>query len=257
MRITTRYERDWLPGALFGCLHEMGHAFYEMNVSPTLEGTLLAHGVSLGVHESQSRLWENLVARSREFWNCYYPELQRTFSRQLAGVAQEEFYRSINCVKPSLIRVEADEITYNLHIILRYEMEVELLEGRLSVADAPAAWNARMKQYLGVVPPTDSQGILQDVHWSAGLFGYFPTYTLGNILSVQIFQTAVAAHPAIPEEISRGNFNTLFNFLQENIHRHGRKFTPPELIRRATGRPLTVEPYVSYLKSKFNGLYKL
>jgi carboxypeptidase Taq len=257
VRITTRYERNWLPGALFGSLHEMGHALYEMNCAPALDGNILAGGVSLGVHESQSRLWENLVGRSRPFWQCYYPELQRHFPRQLDGVPMEEFYRAINRVKNSLIRVEADEITYNLHIVLRYEMEVELLEGRLSVADAPAAWNARMKQYLGITPPNDAQGILQDVHWSAGLFGYFPTYTLGNIFSVQLFQTALAANPAIPEEISRGQFTTLLAFLRDTIHRHGRKYPPVELVRKSTGQPLTVGPYAKYLKSKFGELYKL
>ena len=255
VRITTRYERAWLPGALFGCLHEMGHAFYEMNVSPAYEGNLLSGGVSLGVHESQSRLWENLVGRSRGFWSGYYPELQRAFPRQLGAVTLEDFHRAINRVAPSLIRVEADEVTYNLHIILRYEMEVELLEGRLAVADAPAAWNARMVQYLGITPPTDREGILQDVHWSAGLMGYFPTYTLGNILSVQIYQAALARHPSIPDEIARGQFKTLFDFLRNNLHRYGRKYPPPDLIRRATGQPLTVEPYVSYLKTKFSALY--
>jgi len=257
VRITTRYDAAWLPAALFGCLHEMGHAFYEMNVNPAYEATPLAGGVSLGVHESQSRLWENLVGRSRGFWQCYYPDLQRAFPRQLGTVPADDFYRAINRVQPSLIRVEADEITYNLHIIIRYEMEMALLDGSLAVADAPAAWNQRMSQYLGITPPTDREGILQDVHWAAGLIGYFPTYTLGNILAVQIYQAALAAHPAIPEEIAQGQFSTLFAFLRDNIHCHGRKYPPAELITRATGRPLTVEPYVHYLQTKFGELYKL
>lgn len=257
VRITTRYERHWLPAALFGCLHEMGHAFYEMNVRPEYEGTPLVGGVSLGIHESQSRLWENLVGRSNEFWQHYFPQLQLAFPAALADVDAATFHRSINHVSPSLIRVEADEVTYNLHIILRYEMEQELLRKSLSVADAPAAWNDKMQRYLGITPPTNREGILQDVHWSGGGIGYFPTYTLGNILSVQFFDAAVAAHGQIPGDISQGKFSALFEWLRVQVHQHGRKYPPQELVRRATGRALTIAPYMNYLRRKFSSVYSL
>ena len=257
VRITTRYERDWLPGALFGCLHEMGHAFYELNQRPELEGTPLCGGVSLGVHESQSRLWENQVGRSRGFWQHYYPALQQAFPAQLAAVPVESFYKAINRVTPSLIRVEADEVTYNLHIILRYEMENDLLEKKLSVADAPAAWNEKMHSYLGITPPTDREGILQDIHWSGGGIGYFPTYTLGNILAAQLFAKATAEKPAITDEIRAGRFATLYEWLRVNVHQHGRKYAPAELVRRATGERLTIGPYVKYLREKFGEAYGL
>jgi len=255
VRITTRYNRTWMTESLFGCLHEMGHAFYEMNGKPEYEGTVLSGGVSLGVHESQSRLWENLVGRSRVFWEHYYPELQKVFAQQFRRIELEAFYRAINRVTPSLIRTEADEVTYNLHIILRYEMENELLEGKLSVADAPAAWNAKMKGYLGIVPPNDADGILQDIHWSGGGIGYFPTYTLGNILGVQWMEKAREALPSLDQELRAGKFTGLYEWLRKNIHQHGRKYPPGELVRRVTGRPLTIEPYVNYLRKKFGEIY--
>jgi carboxypeptidase Taq len=257
VRITTRYHRNWLPMALFGSLHEMGHAMYEQGISPDLEGNILSSGASLGVHESQSRLWENLVARSRPFWTYYFPRLQDMFPEHLEDVEVEDFYRAINRVAPSYIRVEADEVTYNLHIILRYELENELLEGRLSVADAPEAWNTRMEQYLGLTPPTDRHGILQDVHWSIGIMGYFPTYSLGNILSVQLFDKAVEDVPSIPTDIGNGEFAPLLGWLRENIHQHGRKYLPADLVRRATDSPLTTRPYLDYLRRKFGEIYGL
>ncbi len=255
VRITTRYNRTWMTESLFGCLHEMGHALYEMNCNPAFDGTILAGGVSLGVHESQSRLWENLVGRSRPFWEHYYPELQRVFAQQFRRIELEAFYRAINRVTPSLIRTEADEVTYNLHIILRYEMENELLEDKLRVADAPAAWNAKMKGYLGVVPPNDTDGILQDIHWSGGGIGYFPTYTLGNILAVQWMQKARETLPTLDAQLRAGHFAGLFDWLRTNIHQHGRKYPPGELVRRVTGRPLTIEPYLQYLRTKFGAIY--
>lgn len=257
VRITTRYNREWMPESLFGCLHEAGHAFYEMNVNPVYEGTPLAGGVSLGIHESQSRLWENLVGRSRTFWEHYYPELQKVYPTQFGRIAMDHFYRAINRVTPSLIRTESDEVTYNLHIILRYEMENDLLEGRLSVADAPAAWNEKMRKYLGIVPPDDKDGILQDIHWSGGGIGYFPTYTLGNILSVQFYEAATHELPSIEMEIRAGQFAALFEWLRTKVHQHGRKYPPAELVKRATGKPLTTEPYVAYLKRKFGEIYGL
>lgn len=257
VRITTRYDRNFLPMALFGSLHEMGHGLYEQGVDPALEGSMLSSGTSLGIHESQSRLWENLVGRSRGFWGHYFPRLQETFPASLAGVKVDQFYRAINQSQPSLIRVEADEVTYNLHIILRYEMEVELLEGRLSVTDAPEAWNSRMRDYLGLIPPTNREGILQDVHWSIGILGYFPTYSLGSVLSVQLYEKAVADIPAIPDDLAHGRFSSLLGWLRENVHRHGRKYLPNELILRATGAPLSTQPYLGYLKRKFGEVYGL
>ena len=257
VRITTRFDPGWLSPALFATFHEAGHATYEQNVDPSYARTPLAGGVSMGVHESQSRLWENLVGRSRAFWSFYYPGLQKTFPRSLGAVSPEAFYRAINEVRPSEIRVEADELTYNLHILLRFELELDLLEGNLSVSELPNAWNARMEEYLGVTPENDAKGVLQDVHWAAGLFGYFPTYTIGNVLAAQLYEAAVEAHPDIPEEIGRGEFGALRGWLRENIHRHGSRYDPDELIERATGRPPDAAPYLSYLKAKFGDLYGL
>ncbi|HEX8551468.1 MAG TPA: carboxypeptidase M32 [Abditibacteriaceae bacterium] len=254
VRITTRYGTNDLQSALFGSMHEMGHALYEQGSPPEFENTPLAGGVSLGVHESQSRMWENLVGRSRAFWAHYFPKLQSTFPTQLGDVSLDEFYRAINRVNPSLVRVEADEVTYNLHVILRYEIERELLEGKLAVADAPAAWNAKIQSYLGLTPPTDSEGILQDVHWSHGSFGYFPTYSLGNILSVQLWDKAQQSGD-VAKATENADFAPLLAWLRENIHRHGRRISPPELVQRATGSPLTVAPYVNYLQTKFGAIY--
>jgi carboxypeptidase Taq len=257
VRITTRVDPRFLSSALMSTIHESGHALYDQGFGPSLARSLLADGASLGIHESQSRLWENLVGRSRGFWRFFYPRLQATFPAQLQSVDPNIFYRAINKVKPSLIRVEADEVTYNLHTMLRFELEVDVLEGRLAVKDLPAAWNAKVKDYLGLDVRDDSLGVLQDVHWSAGYIGYFPTYTLGNIASVQFFQKACQDMPMIPSDIERGEFRTLLTWLRENIHRHGRKYTPTELIQRVTGGPLNAEPYVNYLKHKYTEIYEL
>ena len=257
VRITTRFDGNWLAPALFGTMHEAGHALYEQGVDPSYARTPLGGGTSMGVHESQSRLWENLVGRSRAFWSHYYPKLREVFPQILGGIEAGAFYRAINALKPSEIRVEADEVTYNLHILLRFELEVALIEGSLSVADLPAAWNAKMEEYLGLVPKNDSAGVLQDIHWADGLFGYFPTYTIGNVLSVQFFDAAVEARPEIPEEIKSGSFSTLLGWLRENVHRHGSRYYPHELVERATGRPLDTAPYLRYLEDKFGELYSL
>jgi carboxypeptidase Taq len=211
----------------------------------------------MGVHESQSRLWENLVGRSQPFWSHYYPKLQEVFPEALDAVDTGTFYRAINVLRPSEIRVEADEVTYNLHILLRFELEVALIEGDLTVADLPSIWNAKMEEYLGIAPKNDAEGVLQDIHWADGLFGYFPTYTIGNILSVQFFDEAVKAHPEIPEQIEQGKFATLLGWLRENVHHHGSRYYPDELIQRATGRPLDTRPYLQYLNRKFGELYDL
>ncbi len=257
VRITTRFDPQWLSPALFATFHEAGHAMYEQGIDQTFFRTPLDRGASMGMHESQSRLWENLVGRSHAFWSHYYPRLQETFPGPLGTVDLETFYQAINAVEPSEIRVEADEMTYNLHILLRFELEVALFEDSLSVAEMPAAWNAGMEEYLGVTPENDARGVLQDIHWSAGLFGYFPTYTIGNVLSVQLFETAVEDEPRIPEEIGNGEFGTLLGWLREKVHRHGRKYDPEDLIQATTGRPLDTAPYLKYLKTKFGALYDL
>ncbi len=257
VRITTRMNDHYLPSALFGTLHECGHALYAQGVDQKLERTLLRGGASLGVHESQSRLWENQVGRSLSFWSHFYPRLVEFFPLQLSGVSAEIFYQAINLVKPSLIRVEADEVTYNLHILLRFELEIDLLEGRIGFDELPAAWNQKMKDYLGITPPDDGQGVLQDVHWASGLIGYFPTYTLGNLISAQLFRKAGNEIPQMQEQIRQGEFHSLLNWLRLRIHRHGRKYEPLELIQKAIGEPLEAEPFLEYLRKKFGEIYRL
>ena len=256
VRLTTRYNPDFLNTALFGTMHESGHGMYEQGVSYSLRRTPLCSGVSLSIHESQSRLWENLVGRSRGFWKYFYPKLQTAFP-QLAATDLETFYRAVNRVSPSLIRIEADELTYSLHIMLRFELEREIFEGQVQVADLPDAWNAKMRDYLGVSPPNDALGVLQDVHWSSGLIGYFATYALGTIMSVQLFEKAVADNPGIPARLEQGDFSGLLGWLREHVHRHGRKYMPLELLHRATGHTLDAGPYVKYLKAKFGEIYGL
>ncbi|MCB0046146.1 MAG: carboxypeptidase M32 [Caldilineaceae bacterium] len=256
VRITTRFkERDFNEG-LFSTLHESGHAMYEQGIDPALAGTPLADGTSAGVHESQSRLWENMVGRSRGFWRYYYPRLQAAFPDQLGRVEEEAFYRAINKVMRSLIRTDADEVTYNLHVIIRFGLAMDVLEGTVSVADLPAVWHARYEEALGVRAPDDRDGVLQDVHWYGGLMGgSFQGYTLGNIMGAQFFAAAVAQQPAIPEEIARGEFGPLHEWLRANIYRHGSKFTADELLERATGGPLQLGPYLEYLRKKFGEIY--
>ena len=258
VRITTRLDENFLTEGLSGSIHEAGHAMYEQGVAQALEATPLASGTSAGVHESQSRLWENLVGRSRHFWVYFFPALQAAFPAQLSDVSLDTFYRAINRVEPSLIRVEADEVTYNLHVMLRFDLERALLNGKLAVADLPAVWNGRMESDLGLTPPDDRDGVLQDVHWFDGLIGGgFQGYTLGNVMSAQFFAAAQAAHPEIPDQIRAGSFDTLRRWLTENIYRHGAKFTASELVERATGGPLSIEPYMAYLRCKYGELYGL
>ncbi len=256
-RITTRWNPNFLKPSLFGTLHESGHAIYEQGTAPELERTPLARGTSLGVHESQSRMMENIVGRSRGFWQIHYPQLQSTFPEQLGAYSAEDFYQAINRVQPTFIRVEADELTYNFHVILRFELEQDLMNGDLAVKDVPEAWNSKMEELLGVVPPTDSQGCLQDVHWSRPMFGYFPTYALGNLYAAQFFETAVAQEPQIETELAVGKTNALLAWLRENIHQHGKKYTPRELVQRVTGRPLDHEPFMRYVTAKFSEIYEL
>ncbi len=256
VRITTRIKPDDLSEALFSTLHEAGHAMYEQGIHPDMEATPLDGGTSAGVHESQSRLWENIVGRSRGFWQHYYPQLQNTFPDQLGNVSLDTFYRAINKVTPSLIRTDADEVTYNLHVMIRFDLELELLEGKLAVKDLPEAWHGRYQSDLGVRAPDNRDGVLQDVHWYGGLIGgAFQGYTLGNILSALFFEQAVKARPTIPSEITQGKFDTLHSWLKENIYQQGSKYTANELIEKVTGAPLTIEPYIHYLQTKYGELY--
>lgn len=258
VRITTRVDENNLADCLFSTLHEAGHGMYEQGISMALEQTTLNSGTSAGVHESQSRLWENVVGRSRGMWSHYYPQLQAAFPTQLGSVPRDTFYRAINRVQPSLIRTEADEVTYNLHVMIRFDLELALLEGKLAIKDLPEAWHARYQSDLGLHAPSDVDGVLQDVHWYAGLIGgAFQGYTLGNILSGLFYDQALQAHPTIPDEITQGEFGTLHRWLIENIYQHGSKLTANELIERVTGGPLRIEPYMAYLRGKFGELYQL
>jgi carboxypeptidase Taq len=253
IRLTTRYDENDLS-SLFTAMHECGHGLYEHGVSTSLERTPLAIGASYALHESQSRLWENIVGRSRPFWNHFYPQLQEAFPDLLGDVEQERWYRAVNRVKPSFIRVDADEATYNLHIVLRFELEQELLSGRLALADLPDAWNARFEEYLGLPVPNDSLGVLQDVHWAGAGFGYFPTYTLGNIISVQIWEKAASELPGLPGQFEAGEFGELREWLGTRLWALGRKFTPQETLERVVGAPIDAGPYVRYLTDKLGAL---
>jgi carboxypeptidase Taq len=255
IRLTTRYFDDNLDG-LFATMHEFGHGLYEHQVDPALERTLLCRGVSLGLHESQSRMWENLVGRSRPFWEFAFPRLAQRFPEALAGYDADRWWREVNTVEPSLIRVEADEATYNLHIILRFELEQEMLAGTVDLERLPEEWNRRMWDYLGIEVPDDTRGVLQDTHWAIGSVGYFPTYALGNLISAQIWERIVAEIPDLTAGFARGEFAPLRDWLRENLHRHGRKFTPAETLERVVGTPqIDPEPYVRYLRAKIGDLY--
>ena len=208
-----------------------------------------------GLHESQSRLWENLVGRGRPFWRRYYEQFQSAFPEVLGDVDGDAFYRAVNRIRPSLIRVEADQVTYNMHVILRFELEQDILAGNVELQDLPEAWNARMDEYLGIDVPDDASGVLQDVHWSAGVIGYFPTYSLGNVMSVQIWEAVRRDLPDLDDRVEAGDFAPLRDWLRDRIHRHGRKFTPQETLERCTGSTIDPEPYLRYLKGKVAELY--
>ncbi|HEY8031802.1 MAG TPA: carboxypeptidase M32 [Methylocella sp.] len=258
VRITTRVDEKHFGDALFSTMHEAGHALYEQGVAASLEGTPLGTGTSAGVHESQSRLWENVAGRGRPFWEHYYPVLRDRFPDHFRRTGFETFYRAINKVERSLIRTDADEVTYNLHIMMRFDLELELLEGKLRVKDLPEAWRARMQADLGVAPGDDRDGCLQDVHWYGGTVGGgFQSYTIGNILSAQFYAAAVKAHPDIPLEIAKGEFTSLHGWLREHLYRHGRKLQPDELVVRAAGGPMSTAPYLNYLRAKYGELYRL
>lgn len=257
VRITTRIKPKYFNVAFFGTVHEAGHALYEQGISPKLGRTPLWAGTSLSVHESQSRMWENLVARSRPFWSAFYPRLQSYFPSQLGEVKEEAFYRAVNKVERSLIRTEADEATYNLHIMLRFEVELGLFERKLEVADLPEVWNSKMQEYVGVTPPNDADGVLQDIHWSIGIFGYFSTYSLGNLIAAMLWEKILSDIPDLESQIAQAKFDQLLTWLREKVHQHGAKFEPGDLIRRITGSDLTWEPYMRYLHTKFGDIYQL
>jgi carboxypeptidase Taq len=264
VRITTRYFRNFLPAAVFGVFHESGHALYEQSVDPEIVRSPLTTdlldlyavaGTSYGLHESQSRLWENLIGRSRTFWKLHYPRLLAVFPEQLSDVTVEEFYRAINRVKPSFIRVEADEVTYNLHIMLRVEIEMALMDGSLQPKDVPGVWAEKSRKYLGITPPDDSLGALQDIHWAAGNVGSFPGYTVGNVMSAQFFAAAKRSLPSLEQDLAVGNYQSLLEWLKDNIYRFGRTYGPEELLERATGSRLDVADYRAYLTGKFGDLF--
>ena len=257
VRITTRIEPEYLPTGLFGTMHEAGHAMYEQGVSLNLARSPLGGGASMAVHESQSRLWENLIGRSLPFWECFYPILQKTFSDQLGNIEFADFYKGINKVQPSLIRVEADEATYNMHIMLRLEIEIGLMEGSIDVKDLPEIWNAKMKEYLGVTPKNDAEGVLQDIHWSMGAIGYFSTYALGNLISAQLWECINKDIPCLSDQVRKGDFSDLFKWLRKNVHQYGAKFEPQELVQKITGSKITPVPYMKYLNKKYSEIYSL
>jgi carboxypeptidase Taq len=249
VRITTHYDETDLD-AFFASMHEYGHACYENQVPGELRRGPVGRGCSLGLHESQSRMWENLVGRGRPFWNFFYPRLQETFPEQLGDVEQERFYRAVNRVHPSLIRIHADEVTYNMHIILRFELEQDMIEGRVELANLPDEWNRRMDEYLGIDVPDDAHGVLQDMHWGGGSIGYFSTYSLGNVMSVQIWESVTQDLPDLEEQFERGEFGALREWLGERLHSLGRKYTPQETLERVTGSRIDPEPYLRYLREK-------
>lgn len=255
VRITTRYDERWLPQALYGVIHESGHALYEQGLPSKHYGTPLGEAVSLGIHESQSRLWENFIGRSRPFIKFLMPKLRRRFRRQLRGTNAETLYRALNRVKATPIRVEADEVTYNLHIVLRYELEKGLLAGKTRVGQLPSLWNQRMKHYLGIVPKDDADGVLQDSHWASGLVGYFPTYLLGNIYAAQLWNRMKEDISQIERKIERGQFAPILAWLRKKIHVHGRRYPSAELIRRATGKVPSASYFLGHLKQKYGEIY--
>ena len=249
-RITTRYDERYFGDAFFGVLHETGHALYEQGLPADHFGTPLGESASLGIHESQSRMWENQVGRGRAFWKFFMPKARQAFPDSLRDVSEEDWHFAVNDIRPSLIRTEADEATYNLHVLLRFELEQSLLNRELPVTDLPAAWNEKMQRYLGIIPPDDARGCLQDIHWSGGAIGYFPTYTLGNLYAAQFFERATDDLGGVDADFAHGEFAPLLQWLRRNIHQHGRRYRASELVERTTGQPLSVEPLLRHLRHK-------
>jgi carboxypeptidase Taq len=255
VRITTRWDESFLPMGLFGAMHECGHGLYEAGIAPSLRRTPLGTGEALGLHESQSRMWENMVGRGRPFADYLAPRIAEVFAGPLSGLEPEAFYRAVNRVQPSFIRVEADEATYGLHIILRFELEQELVEGRIAVEDLPEVWNERFLRYFALEVPDDAHGVLQDVHWAAGLIGYFPTYAIGNLVAGQLWERVGVDLPDLDAQFSAGELTELREWLREHVHRHGSKWGAREVLERVTRAPMTVAPFMSYLKGKLADVY--
>jgi carboxypeptidase Taq len=256
-RITTRVSPNAIMDNIGACLHEFGHSLYEMNLPPEQFGSPLCEAVSLGIHESQSRWWETRIGQNKSFWSYFFPKLQKHLKGSWDEISLDEFYRAINRVEPSFIRVESDEVTYTLHVILRFEMERALIEGALKPKDIPNAWNAKMKEYLGIVPKTDAEGCLQDIHWSMGAFGYFPTYSLGNLYASHFFSAFEKAHPLWEKKIAHGEFGFIRDWLKTEIHQHGKRYSSSELAKQVTGKPLSSEAFVKYLQNKYSEIYSL
>jgi carboxypeptidase Taq len=254
-RMTTRYDEKYFGDAFFGVLHETGHGLYDQGLPAAHFGTPMGEAISLGIHESQSRMWENLVGRSREFWTFFMPKARAVFPEQLKDVTQDQWYFAVNDIRPSLIRTESDEATYNLHILLRFELEKAMLTGDLKVADLPKIWNEKMQKYLGVDVPDNTRGCLQDIHWSGGALGYFPTYTLGNLYAAQFFEQATKDLGDLPAQISQGQFAPLLTWLRQNIHTHGKRYRADELVKKITGKPLSAQPLLTHLKRNAAELY--
>jgi len=257
VRITTRILPEYVGSALFSTMHEAGHAMYEQGIAPELNRQITGETFSLALHESQSRMWENLVGRSKPFWQHFYPRLQSYFPAELGNVSMESFYKGINKVEPSFIRVEADEATYNLHIMLRLEIEIALVSGEIEVKDLPEAWNSRMQDYLGITPPDDALGVLQDVHWAHGYMGYFSTYALGNLVSGQLWEKIQIDIPDVEEQILQGQFADLLNWNRQQLHRFGSKYEAQEMVQRITGSKIDPAPYMRYLTNKYTDIYGL
>ncbi|MCK4857461.1 MAG: carboxypeptidase M32 [candidate division Zixibacteria bacterium] len=256
-RITTRYNPNHFGQAFFGILHEAGHGMYEQGLPTEHFGTPMCDSVSLGIHESQSRMWENMVGRSRPFWECFFPRAQQVFHTALAGVDFDDFYFAINDVRPSFIRVEADEVSYGLHIMLRFEIEQEIFDGKIKPSELNAVWNDKFTSYFGITPRNDAEGCLQDIHWSAGLFGYFPTYALGNLYAAQFFAKAKEDIGDLDEQFAAGRFDELLSWLRKHIHSQGQRYRANKLVEVVTGKPLGHELFMTYLKDKFSPLYGL
>lgn len=254
VRITTNYHEDDIRPSLFSCIHEGGHAIYEQNIPDELNGTTLGTGVSMGIHESQSRFYENIIGRSKEFWKYFYTKLIKIYPN-FENISLEDFYKGINIVKPSLIRVEADELTYSLHIIIRYEIEKMLINDEIKVEDLPMVWKAKYKEYLGIEPENDSEGVLQDIHWAGGSFGYFPSYALGNLYGAQFFNKMKKDIKDVNEKVEKGELNVVKEWLKENIHKHGSIYKPSEILKMATGEELTAKYFIEYLKEKYSKIY--
>jgi len=254
-RITTRTSESFLNECIFGTIHECGHALYDMGFKKEIHDTILADGCSMGIHESQSRMWENIVGRSKEFWQYWYPSFQEYFPENLKDYPLEDFYGAVNVVKPSFIRVNADEVTYGLHVMLRFEIEKDLIEGKIQVNELSEVWNSKFEDLLGLTPPDDAEGVLQDIHWGWGEIGYFPTYFLGTLYASQIYSAALKKIPSLPEDYTKGEFSNLLTYLRENVHQHGSIYRANDLINRITGEDLNPDYFLKYIEEKFYPIY--